>query len=66
MKLSEYENPINGKEHNLFRLSDLWGQFLGIFVLLIIFMFGLKMEKYVFPEPVSTATNPVTTTRIIL
>lgn len=65
MKLSEYENPINGKQHNLFDISTLWAQILGVFVLVIVFMFGQKIADYFFPQK-QVPSGEVPYTRITL
>lgn len=65
MKLSKYENPLTGKQHNLFNIESLWAQILGVFVLVVVFMFGQKIADYFFPQKVA-ATGEVPVTRIIL
>lgn len=65
MKLSDYENPFTGKESNLFDLGRLFSLFLGVVVLILIFMFGEKIVNYFFPTKASPSGEaPVT--RIIL
>jgi hypothetical protein len=66
MKLSNYENPLTGKSNDLFNISSLWSQILGVFVLVIVFMFGQKIADYVFPQKAGTKENPQTSTRIYI
>lgn len=66
MKLSTYENPLTSKQSDLFNISALWAQILGVFVLIIVFMFGQKIADYFFPQKAGTAENPVTSTRIYI
>jgi hypothetical protein len=65
MKLSEYENPLTGKQHNLFDLSSLLAQILGVFVLVVTFMFGQKIADYFFPQKKADGTD-IASTRIYL
>jgi hypothetical protein len=60
MKLSNYENPISGKTNNIFDLSSLWAQVLGVVMLVVIFLFGQKIADYFFPPAPATATTPAT------
>jgi len=65
MKLSSYENPISGTRGNLFNLGNLWAQILGVFVLVMVFMFGQKLADFIFGKT-GIEEKPTTTTRIIL
>ncbi|MGA3282470.1 MAG: hypothetical protein ABSD50_15990 [Smithella sp.] len=53
MKLSDYENPITGRESNLFDLGRTFSLFLGIVVLILLFMFGERVVNFFFPVPVA-------------
>jgi len=65
MKLSTYENPISGTRGDLFNIGNLWAQILGVFVLVMVFLFGQKIADFFFPN--TPAEEKVTTrTRIIL
>jgi hypothetical protein len=65
MKISDYESPFTGKESNLFDIGRLWSLFLGVVVLILIFMFGERIVNYFFPTKVSpTGQAPVE--RIVL
>jgi hypothetical protein len=66
MKLSSYENPISGTRGNLFNLGNLWAQILGVFVLVMVFMFGQKLADFIFGKAGIAETKPTTTTRIVL
>lgn len=65
MKLSTYENPVNGKQHDLFNIGSLWAQILGVFVLVMVFMFGQKIADWIFPQKTATG-GAIPETRIIL
>lgn len=65
MKLSTYENPISGTRGNLFNLGNLWAQILGVFVLVMVFIFGQKLADLIFPQTVAEQ-KATTNTRIIL
>jgi hypothetical protein len=62
MKLSTYENPISGKSSNLFDVGNIWSQILGVFVFILIFIFGQKLADNMFPnyttEPTEKNPNP--------
>jgi len=49
MKISDYENPFNGKESNLFDIGKLFSLLLGIVVLILLFMFGERIVNFFFP-----------------
>jgi hypothetical protein len=49
MKISDYSNPISGKKEDLFNISNLWEQILGVVVFVVIFIFGIKIAEWVFP-----------------
>jgi len=68
MKLSEYQNPINGKDHNLFSLEGWISQILGVAVLILVVIFGFKFVEIFIPSMKAPATTSGTTatTRIIL
>jgi hypothetical protein len=53
MKISDYESPFTGKESNLFDIGKLFSLFLGIVVLILLFMFGEKFVNYFFPTKAS-------------
>jgi hypothetical protein len=53
MKISDYENPITGKESNLFDIGKLFSLLLGMVVLILMFMFGAKIVNYFFPAKVA-------------
>jgi hypothetical protein len=57
MKLSTYENPLTGKSSDLFNVSNLWAQVLGVFVLVIVFIFGQKIADFIFPNVTAPATT---------
>ena len=65
MKLSDYENPITGRESNLFDIGRTFSLFLGIVVLIILFMFGEKLVNLFFPTKASPS-GEATVERIIL
>jgi hypothetical protein len=65
MKLSSYENPISGTRGNLFNIGNLWAQILGVFVLVMVFIFGQKLADMIFPQTVAEQ-KATTNTRIIL
>ena len=65
MKISDYENPFTGRESNLFDIGKLWSLFLGVLVLMLVFIFGEKIANYFFPTKASPSGEaPVT--RIVL
>lgn len=65
MKISDYENPITGKESNLFDIGKLFSLLLGMIVLILMFIFGAKIVNYFFPTKVApTGEAPVE--RIVL
>gem|GEM_PF-1214742 len=53
LKISDYENPITGRESNLFDIGRLFSLFLGIVVLILLFMFGEKLVNFFFPTKAS-------------
>jgi hypothetical protein len=53
MKISNYENPFTGRESNLFDIGKLFSLFLGVIVLIMVFMFGERIVNYFFPTKVS-------------
>lgn len=59
MKLSEYENPINGRKSNIFDIGNLWEQVLGILVLIVVIVLGFKLASFIFPTQPATASSPV-------
>ena len=65
MKLSDYENPITGRESNLFDIGRTFSLFLGIVVLIILFMFGERVVNFFFPTKASPV-GEAPTERIIL
>jgi len=65
MKLSSYENPISGNRGNIFNIGNLWSQILGVFVLIMVFIFGSKLANFLFPQTTEEA-KATTSTRIIL
>jgi hypothetical protein len=60
MKLTNYENPVSGTKGNLFNLGNLWAQVLGVFVLVLVFMFGQKMADYIIPKSAAEEKAPIT------
>jgi hypothetical protein len=62
MKLSDYSNPISGKKEDLFNVSNLWEQILGVVVFVTIFIFGIKVAEWVFPP--SATVNGATVTDV--
>jgi hypothetical protein len=66
MKLSSYENPVSGSRGNLFNIGNLWSQILGVFVLVMVFMFGQKLADFIFGVTGMEQEKPTTTTRIVL
>jgi hypothetical protein len=65
MKLSDYSNPVTGKKEDLFNISTLWEQILGIVVFVIIFIFGIKIAEWVFPPSATVNGQAVTNTRFV-
>jgi hypothetical protein len=55
MKISDYENPFTGRESNLFDIGKLFSLFLGVIVLILVFMFGERIVNYFFPTKASPA-----------
>jgi len=65
MKLSSYENPISGNRGNLFNIGDIWGQILGVFVLVMVWIGGQWLADFFFPKT-PAEEKLITKTRIIL
>jgi hypothetical protein len=59
MKLSEYSNPISGKKEDLFNIGNVWEQILGVVMFVIIFVAGLKVAEWIFPQPAGTTASPL-------
>jgi hypothetical protein len=55
MKISNYENPFTGRESNLFDIGKLFSLFLGVIVLIMVFMFGERIVNYFFPTKTAPA-----------
>lgn len=49
MKLSNYENPVSGSKSSLFNIGNLWAQILGVFVFIMVFIFGQKLADFILP-----------------
>jgi hypothetical protein len=65
MKISDYENPITGRESNLFNIGKLFSLFLGMVVLILMFMFGAKFVNFLFPTK-SAPAGEAPVERIVL
>jgi hypothetical protein len=63
MKLSDYSNPITGKKEDLFNISNLWEQVLGVVIFVTIFIFGIKIAEKIVPPSATVNGQAVTNVR---